>query len=204
MQRHAILAKIIVFLTQVLSIFGKNGVLENRRRRLCRRVRRRRLQRNGGRWNLVWNTYSEKRFKRTFRVTRDTFKYILTKSLILCRKKTITEGHVTPECRLGVCLYKLGRGVYYYALAEQTGLGESIVETLWEDEVAIYFPESTEEYQQAISKQWDGWIKSGNSHLLLEQWRDVIFPFVVHQVVQSQLRNFTTLKNFFSHIDGYC
>ena len=183
-------------------------MLEKRRRRLCRRIRRRRLQRNGGWWNLVWNTYSEERFKRTFRVTRDTFKYILSKIFNNLQKKTVTEDPVTPECRLGVCLYRLARGDYYYTLAELTGLRESticvitievcqaIVETLWEDEVSVYFPKSIEEYRQAME-------------LMDQEWQ---FPFAFGAVDGCHIsircppggaesaKEFHNFKNFYSVI----
>ena len=39
----------------------------------------RRLARNTGWLDIVWNTYSEARFKKTFRVSRKTFNYILNR-----------------------------------------------------------------------------------------------------------------------------
>ena len=39
----------------------------------------RRLQRNQGWFQHVWNTYSDPRFRKTFRVSRETFIYILSK-----------------------------------------------------------------------------------------------------------------------------
>ena len=38
-----------------------------------------RLARNSGWWNLVWRTYSAARFKKTFRVSRETFSFILSR-----------------------------------------------------------------------------------------------------------------------------
>ena len=40
---------------------------------------RRRLTRNIGWWENTWNNYSEARFKKTFRVSRSTFRYILNR-----------------------------------------------------------------------------------------------------------------------------
>ena len=37
----------------------------------------RRLERNSGWWELVWNTYDDERFKKTFRVSRETYNFIL-------------------------------------------------------------------------------------------------------------------------------
>ena len=39
----------------------------------------RRLTRNIGWWENTWNNYSEARFKKTFRVSRSTFRYILNR-----------------------------------------------------------------------------------------------------------------------------
>ena len=39
----------------------------------------RRLERNTGWWDLLWNTYSPDRFKTTFRVSRETFDFILNR-----------------------------------------------------------------------------------------------------------------------------
>ena len=39
----------------------------------------RRLPRNLGWWNTVWNSYSERRFKQTFRVSSETFQFILNR-----------------------------------------------------------------------------------------------------------------------------
>ena len=38
-----------------------------------------RLTRNIGWWENTWNNYSEARFKKTFRVSRSTFRYILNR-----------------------------------------------------------------------------------------------------------------------------
>ena len=76
---------------------------------------------------------------------------------------------MSPECRLGVCLYRLGCGDYYYTIAELTGLGESticsitievcqaIVESFWEKEVSIYFPETIEQFREAMELMDEEW-----------------------------------------------
>ena len=45
------------------------------RRRSCRR-----LVRNTGWWENVWNNYSEARFKKTFRISRASFRYVLDRT----------------------------------------------------------------------------------------------------------------------------
>ena len=52
----------------------------------------RRLTRNPGWWEIVWATpYSEARFKKTFRVTRRTFDFILGRFWADIEKTTVTE-----------------------------------------------------------------------------------------------------------------
>ena len=81
------------------------------------------LIRNIGWWDIVWCSYSEARFRKTFRVSRETFMYILSFIRNDLEKQTITEVPISPECRLAICLYRLGRGDYYYTISEMVGVG---------------------------------------------------------------------------------
>lgn len=84
-------------------------------------------------------------------------------------KQSITEDAIPPECRLGVCLYRLGRGDYYYTLAELSGLGEAticlivievcqvMVHTFWMEEVSNLFPENQEELNRAMELMDEEW-----------------------------------------------
>ena len=164
-QRRTYLMKIYNLLLVILHFFEWNREVENMPRR--RSVRR--LQRNSGWWNLVWETYSEERFKKTFRVTKDTFKFIQDRTYNLLKKQSITEDAIPPECRLGVCLYRLGRGDYYYTLAELSGLGEAticlividvcqiLVNTFWEEEISNLFPQNQEELNRAMELMDEEW-----------------------------------------------
>ena len=58
-------------------------------------------------------------FKKTFRVT---FLYILSRIRQQLERHTVTEDPIYPELRLAICLYRLGRGDYFYTIAEMTGL----------------------------------------------------------------------------------
>ena len=131
--------------------------------------RQRRLERNTGWWDIVWNTYSPYRFKKTFRVSRETFEYLLNRIRPSLERQSITEDAISPEFRLAVCLYRLGRGDYYYTISELTGLGTStvceivievsqaLVEHFWEDEVASHFPQNTDELKrkmEEMDKEW--------------------------------------------------
>ncbi|CAH3159373.1 unnamed protein product, partial [Porites lobata] len=90
----------------------------------------RRLPRNMGWFNLVWSTYSDERFKKTFRISRTTFQFILQRIRHVLDRDTVTEEPISPEFRLAIALYRLSRGDYYYTIAEMTGLGVSTVCTI--------------------------------------------------------------------------
>ena len=60
-------------------------------------------------WNLIWETYSEKRFKQAFRVSRYTFQAILVIIRTDLQKQIITEDPTSPEMRLAVCPFRLVR-----------------------------------------------------------------------------------------------
>ena len=89
----------------------------------------RRLPRNMGWFNLVWSTYSDERFKKTFRISR-TFQFILQRIRHVLDRDTVTEEPISPEFRLAIALYRLSRGDYYYTISEMTGLGVSTVCTI--------------------------------------------------------------------------
>ena len=50
----------------------------------------------------VWSTYSEKRFKETFRISRTTFMFLLGRIRNAIEKDTITEEPIFPEARLAI------------------------------------------------------------------------------------------------------
>ena len=68
------------------------------------------LCRNTGWWDNVWSTYSKARFKKTFRVSRATFSFILSRIQPLLVRQTVTEEPIPPELRLALCLYRLAKG----------------------------------------------------------------------------------------------
>jgi hypothetical protein len=95
--------------------------------------------------------------------------YILEKVRHKLTKQIVAELPVSPEQRLGIFLYRCGRGDYHYSIAEMTGLGVStvccivsdvanaIVETLWKSEVTTYMPKSEIEFYQKISEMEQLW-----------------------------------------------
>ena len=69
----------------------------------------RRLIRNTGWWENAWNNYSEAGFKKTFRIRRSTFKYILNPIGPFLARETVTEDPISLELWLALCLCRLGR-----------------------------------------------------------------------------------------------
>ena len=145
---------LIIFILTTLLISAEKAVAV----RSCRR-----LQRNNGWFDHVWNTYSETRFKKTFRVSKATFNFILSRIEHDLQRDTIAEDPIPPAFGLAVCLYRLGRGDYFRcSIAEMTGLGNSrvcgivsevtkaIVNNLWSDQVTRRFPRNEEEFREKI------------------------------------------------------
>ena len=109
----------------LLLISQRNNITVPRSIRSCRW-----LNRNTGWWDKAWNNYSEARFKKTFRVSRSTFNFILNRIEPFITKQTVTEEPISAELRLALCLYRLGRGDYLYTIAEMSGLGD--MEEFWQ------------------------------------------------------------------------
>jgi hypothetical protein len=141
-----------LFLTRSLAELGRKP-----RIRSCRR-----LIRNPGWWENVWQNYTSSRFKLTFRISRETFSFILDRIRPELERKTVVEEPISPECRLAICLYRLGRGDYPYTIAEMTGYGVStirqvvtdvckaIIERLWKESVSHHFPKTREEFEEQM------------------------------------------------------
>lgn len=119
------------------------------------------LNRNTGWWQTVWNSYLEARFKKTFKVSRDTFNFILNRIEPFLIRQTVTEEPILPALRLAICLYILGRGDYLYTIAEMSGLGIStitsicqevcqvLVDHLWKETVSCHMPQTEEEFKKS-------------------------------------------------------
>ena len=71
----------------------------------------------------IWENYSDKRFKTIFRVSRKTFTNILGFIRDDLQYEYLCETPISPEERLGICLYRLGCGDYYQTISELTGCG---------------------------------------------------------------------------------
>lgn len=142
----------------------QNNATDGIYRRSCRR-----LPRNNGWWEMVWGTYTDERFKKTFRISKNTFSFILSRIRHDLERKTINEDPISPECRLGICLYRLARGDYHYTIAEMAGLGvstvheivsqvcQSIVENLWQECVMEHMPYTEEQFKEKMKDMNDRW-----------------------------------------------
>ena len=108
----------------------------------------RRLGRNIGWWDTVWNTYSDARFKKTFRISRSTFKFILNRIGPFLARQTVTEEPIPPELRLAICLYRLGRGDYLYTIAEMSGLGVSTVCSIVQEVCQLLVDQHSRRFQE--------------------------------------------------------
>ena len=118
---------------------------------------------------MVWESYSDKRFKQTFRVNRSTFNIILSRIRHRLERETVTEEPISPEFRLAICLYRLARGDYIYSIAEMVGLGQSTVSTIinevseaivtfmWDEFVGIHMPKSEKDFKEKILDMEELW-----------------------------------------------
>ena len=117
----------------------------------------------------MWNTFTDARFKKTFRVNRCTFLYSLEKIRHDIERETGAEAPISPEQRLALCLFRLGGGDYFYTISQMTGFGTStaciiasevvkaIVDCLWGQHVTRYIPNSEAELCKKISEMEEAW-----------------------------------------------
>ena len=89
--------------------------IQKPRIRTCRR-----LPRNTGWWETVSTRYSEKRFKKNFRVSKETFRF-LAGELEALERESVAEDPISVEERLAITLYRLGRGSYYSRVPNSRG-----------------------------------------------------------------------------------
>ena len=81
----------------------------------------------------------------------------------------ITEEPISPECRVAISLYRLGRGNYLYTSVELAVIGESttcgivvevcqrIIQVLWEGSVSKFWPDSEKkmlDLMRSMDAEW--------------------------------------------------
>ena len=54
----------------------------------------------------AWNNYSEAKFKKAFRISRSSFRYLLNRIALFLARETVKEDPLSPELRLALCLYR--------------------------------------------------------------------------------------------------
>ena len=130
----------------------------------------RRWTRNTACWVKAWNSYSEERFKKTFRISRSTFRYILNRIGPFVARETVIEDPISPELRLALCLYRLCRGDYLYTIAEMAGVGVStvclivnevcqvLVDHLWSECVSSPIPKTQDDFKKKILDMDEFWL----------------------------------------------
>ena len=118
---------------------------------------------------MVSARYDDARFKETLRVSRETFLYILDAIRPDLERESVGGSPLSPELRLGICLYRLARGDYYYTIAEMAGIGEatvcttvievcqSIVNNFRTSAVASIFPKTENEFREAMITMEEHW-----------------------------------------------
>lgn len=163
-RRRLLLCVCSVVVLLLTAAAQRNAITRVPRLRSCRR-----LIRNAGWWNKVWTTYSDVRFKKTFRVSRGTFLFILSRIRHVLQKQTVTEEPISPEERLGICLYRLGRGDYYYTISEMVARGVStvntivqevsqvLVEYLWGETISSNMPKCRDDFEKKIIDMEELW-----------------------------------------------
>ena len=84
-------------------------------------------------------------------------------------KQTITEVPISSECRLAICLYRLGRGDYYYTISDMAGVGvatvcqivievcNAIVKRMWKESVSAHFPKTEDMFREKIIDMDERW-----------------------------------------------
>ncbi|XP_065070679.1 uncharacterized protein LOC135695493 [Rhopilema esculentum] len=157
------------FLLILLLLLYDKVVVQPRREARRRQRTCRRLPRNTGWWNNVKDHYSNARFKKTFRVSRETFSFILERVKHDIEKKSLTEKPIPAEIHLAVCLYRLGRGDYLYTISELTGfavatvcqivneVSAAIVNNLWDETVTCLFPRTTQDFRNCMEEMESEW-----------------------------------------------
>ena len=175
-----------------------------------RRLQRaQRFQRNNVNWRTtVSKTYSDERFRQTFRVSRTAFYFDLSKIEHRICKEFVVEAPINPDQRLVICLYGLARGDYLYPIGEMVGQAGStvcqivvevcttIIEELWSETVEIHFPKTNDEFKEKLldmDTEWQfpyAFAAIDGSYL----------PIKCPSGGQEAMKQYHNLKNFYSGI----
>ena len=118
----------------------------------------------------------------------------------------MAEEPISPEVRLAICLYRLGRGDYLYSIADMVGLArptvtriankvnQVIVSFLWKPYVSQHMPVSEDEFEQKILDMEEllqfpcSWATVDGCHI----------PIKCPPVGQSSRKEYQNVKNYYS------
>ena len=104
-----------------------------RKQKMNRNRQVRQFEQNYGWFQKFWNTYDDERFKSCFRISRETFNFILNWIRHHLTHDTTFGEPISPQERLGICLYRLSRGDYYHIIAETAGRGFTTVQCITQE-----------------------------------------------------------------------
>ena len=138
----------------------ENQLFTKKRNRRFRRLTRN----NMFWWESVWNSYFDDRFKQIFRLSRSTFTFVLSNIRHKLVKEYVAAEAMSPEKRLGICLYRFASRYYLYTAGEMVGLAEStvckivigvrsaIVEILWTDAVKRHSSKLVDDFRNNVQE----------------------------------------------------
>ena len=137
---------------------------------------------------------------------KKTFQFILRRIHHTLKRQTLCEELISPAFRLGLSLYRLGRGDYFYTIAEMVGLApctvstivhevnEAIVSCLWECCITIHMPKTQEDFKKKMldmEELWQfpfSWCAVDGCHI----------PIKCPPGGQESCKEYHNFKNFFS------
>ena len=165
-----------------------------------RRTRRFRIfyRNNKNWWETVLQRYSKKRFKYTFKVSRTTLNFILSKIQHRIPKEYVTKDSIPPKQTLPICLYRLGHGDYLYTIAEMVGLAEStvcqIAVEVSKTIVDRHFLKSDEDFKEKLLEMdAEGQLPDGVSGIGCNH-----LPIKCPNSGQEVMKQYYNFKNFYS------
>lgn len=137
-------------------------------------------------------------FKMRLRATRDTFRFILDAVIGDIRKETTKFKEPTsPECRLGLTLYRLAHGCSYTTVGDLFGVAPSTACTIFNHVVKVIVHALYDVYVTlpGSKEEWKAELTS-----FLQDWE---FPCVgawdgFHVYINCHLKNFFSFKKCYS------
>ena len=155
--------------------------------------------RNCNWWTNGYQYWDHQSFKKRFRVSRNTFQYILEEIEDLLQKEAtrMVPHPTTPAAQLALCLYRLAHGCTFLTVGDLFGVAESTAHCIFHDvckaiveclyDKFVYLPRNPDEWNQELRN-------------FLENWE---FPCVgawdgFHVYFSTKLKNFYGFKKRYS------